>query len=642
MTPVTPLQQEAREAIREALSPFGYQEPYLRFGWQVPNAEAVRRYTEQEGRDPDARPSGTTRFLDALAFADDRKQDWHTSAIAVDLSQDAAVGTDSSERHAKELFRLTAAPTNLIGGLGKRKVDIWFNCHDGIVGPETVDLATDPLKAAFRRHRAFVQRDLLAHLRSGQHHLFDGQVFARRDELTNFLQRGVSKATWVVGTGDAPWGSHKGEIAARREAFSRVALALLAARILEDKGALGEDRPQSTNARSLLAKAQTMWDTFFDTVLSRDLVELDSWFQAGRVDLMLSCLLSHLTGPVNFALVTHEMIGDLYERALVADRSVRSENLVELKGVHYTPVAIAKRILDRIPLERLPIAERIVCDFACGSGSFLLAATDRLAGLYHPREPGAPRDRTEWVRSAVMGNDIDPVAVLVTKLSYLVAYWNRVDHASKVPFPILHEGGDALTIDPSVAFNRMPSVIVGNPPFDGPKPASAFLGRALDLLQAKGGDYPRYIGMVMPGAFIKAKREQEAIRDRLLRETQILEVWELPEQAVGLWAEAPTCVIIAELPPAALPPQQTVRVAQTLSRRDDAVRAARRRGDNLVLRPGDACGAAVRRGAIVRCPRILCDRRHLGSSLRARSGHIRTCGGRLGIRPHEIARPAGA
>src|SRR5205823_1559858 len=102
-------------------------------------------------------------------------------------------------------------------------------------------------------------------------------------------------------------------------------------------------------------------------------IELDRWFPEDRVDLMLSCLLSHLTGPVNFALVTHEMIGDLYERALVADRSERSDSLVDLKGVHYTPIAITKRILDRIPLERLPIAERTVCDFACGSGSFLLA-----------------------------------------------------------------------------------------------------------------------------------------------------------------------------------------------------------------------------------------------------------------------------
>jgi hypothetical protein len=148
-----------------------------------------------------------------------------------------------------------------------------------------------------------------------------------------------------------------------------------------------------------------------------------------------------------------------------------------------------------------------------------------------------------------------------------------VDHASKIPFPDLHEGGDALTIDPSAVFKRVPSVIVGNPPFDGPKPASVFLDRALDLLLAKGSEYPRYIGMVMPGAFIKAKREQEAVRGRLLRETRILEVWELPEKAVGLCAEAPTCVILAEIPPAVLPPQQTVRVAQTPSRRDDAVRA---------------------------------------------------------------------
>ena len=103
---------------------------------------------------------------------------------------------------------------------------------------------------------------------------------------------------------------------------------------------------------------------------------------------MLLCLLSHLTGPVNFGLVTHEMLGDLYERALVAERRVGGESFIKLKGVHYTPLSITRQILDRIPLEYLPPSHRTVCDFACGSGSFLLAATERLAKLFDPREPG--------------------------------------------------------------------------------------------------------------------------------------------------------------------------------------------------------------------------------------------------------------
>ena len=189
------------------------------------------------------------------------------------------------------------------------------------------------------------------------------------------------------------------------------------------------------------------------------------------------------------------MIGDLYERALVAERSWRTESLVDLKGVHYTPLAITKRILDRLPLERLPVEERTVCDLACGSGSFLLAATERLSALFHPREPGASALGREGVRKAVMGNDLDPVTILVAKLSYLVAYWNQVDEAAGVPYPNLHGQGNALTLDPLAAFGSMPSVIVGNPPFDGDKPASAFLDHALTLLldkKSKVPPLPRY------------------------------------------------------------------------------------------------------------------------------------------------------
>jgi hypothetical protein len=575
MTPVSALQQEARETIQEALNPFGYEAPFLRFGWQVPNSPEVRRYAAEDRGQPDQMPTGRARQLDALAFSDARQQDWNTSAIAVDLDQDKVVGTEASREQAKELFGLTASPTNLVGSLSRRKVDVWFNCHDGIIGSQGVDLQRDALQAALRPHRALVQRDLLAHLRQGQRHIFDGQLFARRDELASFLQRGVSKAKWLVQEDE--WGSGKKQIAERHEGFSRVALALLAARILEDKGALGEDREQSTDARQLLADAKGEWDSFFDTVCEKNLPELERWFGAERVGRMTRCLLSHLTGPVNFALVTHEMLGDLYERALVAERSVESEAYIDLKGVHYTPLTVTRRILDRIPLEDLPLEHRTVCDFACGSGSFLLAATDRLAKLFDPREMDSPLDRTAWLKQSVMGNDIDPVAILVTELSYLVAYWNRVDEKHGVPFPNLHRKGDALKLDLKETFGRTPRVIVGNPPFDvkGCR-ATKFLDRALDVLLSE--ERPGYIGMVMPGVFLKGVKDQIEGRSRLLGRARILEVWELPEHTIGLCAETPTCVVIAEVIRSQPPVQQTIRICQTFSRQSEAVGILRDEG----------------------------------------------------------------
>jgi hypothetical protein len=288
---------------------------------------------------------------------------------------------------------------------------------------------------------------------------------------------------------------------------------------------------------------------------------------------MLQCLIGHLGGPVNFALVTHEMLGDLYERSLVAERHIGSQSLIKLRGVHYTPLSVAREILHRIPVEHIPPGTRTVCDFACGSGSFLLAATDRLAQLFDPREVAGNIDKTQYLRAAVLGNDIDPVAILMTRLSYLIAYWNRSDAAGDVPYPQLREQ-DALSMDLSSAFGRPPAVIVGNPPFDGPQPASHFLRRAITtLLAAPKG--PRFIGMVMPAAFLKGRREQIDVRRELLKHGRILELWELPEQAIGLCAETATCVVIARIGERAQTEDGLARVCQTFSRQTEAIKLFR-------------------------------------------------------------------
>ncbi len=291
---------------------------------------------------------------------------------------------------------------------------------------------------------------------------------------------------------------------------------------------------------------------------------------------MLRCLLSHLTGPMNFSLVTHEMLGDLYERALVAERKVGGESFVKLKGVHYTPLSITRQILDRIPLEFLPPSQRSVCDFACGSGSFLLAATERLAKLFDPREPESPEDALSYLKNAVFGNDIDRVAILVARLSYLLAYWNRTDLEGSVPYPHFHKGGDALTLDLTAAFGRRPRVIVSNPPFDVEgQPASSFLLRRTgDLVSKRGGlaqlpwngDARRF-----PDRRTDIRRKA---RENLLRVTDLLDVWELPEHAIGQYAEAPTCVILAEVgsKPSG---RRLVRVSQTYSRQVDALSTLR-------------------------------------------------------------------
>ena len=87
---------EVANTILEALGHFGYQAQHIRFGWRVPDAEQLRRYTAEDNGAIDNLPVGNAIVLDALVFSDDRVQDWNTSAIGVDFRHSGAVGTQAS------------------------------------------------------------------------------------------------------------------------------------------------------------------------------------------------------------------------------------------------------------------------------------------------------------------------------------------------------------------------------------------------------------------------------------------------------------------------------------------------------------------------------------------------------------------
>ncbi|AMV27552.1 hypothetical protein VT84_24335 [Gemmata sp. SH-PL17] len=503
--------------------------------------------------------------------------------MAVDIGARAS-GTEESRNRARALFNATAAPTAIIG-LEQQRVDVWFNCHNGMTAvPGSVALNTKALEKAFRDHQTDVRRERLAELRTGQRHLFENHLYALRGNLVGYLHRGIRAAVDQLGDW---WNSdNKKYLTAKysnlRVAFSKIALALLAARILEDKGALGAGRGQSTDARKLLDDACQKWDSFFDDVVEQQLPILDRGFP-DDADEMLESLLGHLTGPVHFGLVTHEMLGDLYEQAdlparrfAVAQKALITDEF-RLQGVHYTPFPIARRIVDRIPFEDLRPSERVTCDLTCGSGSFLVATTDRLAELYDPRERDAGSDRIAYLQRSVCGNDLDDVALLLVKLTYLLAYWSRSRGSDGIAYPNI-VSGNALDLDPARAFGIRPSVFVGNPPFDSDEPAGDFLTRAIDFLWRREKGQCGYIGMVLPQGFLKGDQHHQVARSYLLNHARLLEVWELPERTVGDTAEVSTCVIVAEVRAGQAGTPRAVRVEQTFSRRKEARSAIRDAG----------------------------------------------------------------
>ncbi|MEZ4673504.1 MAG: N-6 DNA methylase [Caldilineaceae bacterium] len=126
----------------------------------------------------------------------------------------------------------------------------------------------------------------------------------------------------------------------------------------------------------------------------------------------LQQLALHLGNSACFTLVDHRDVGRLYEHVV---QIFQKRKIVDSElGQHYTPIAIAEKMLQHLPIEQIRPEERYIFDHA-GSGSLLLAATKRLALM--PDVAMLPNPAS-YLADHVMGNDLDERAHLVSELRY--------------------------------------------------------------------------------------------------------------------------------------------------------------------------------------------------------------------------------
>jgi hypothetical protein len=315
----------------------------------------------------------------------------------------------------------------------------------------------------------------------------------------------------------------------------RVAIAYLAARILEDKHFFESNIP-TNDARKLLRATVSKTNGFFKRAFDQSIPYLEE-FSPDCVDEVLQQLAVYLGDRVSFSLVDHRDVGRLYERAikeLPEPEDLPGQDWTDLQR-HYTPVAIAERMLKMLPLERLRPEERVIFDPAAGSGSFLLAATSRLAGM-----SDLPDNRSKYLASHVIGNDIDQYANLVTNLRYILAS-ESLGKDAIFPAPNDFHCYDYNSLD----INRLrhkPKVLVANPPFseDGNKQiAVEFIKTAFNWM-----DEGSQFAFVMPQTFLKGTTHGfDEVRNLMSEQCQILEVCQLPEGSIGVEAEQATCIV---------------------------------------------------------------------------------------------------
>ena len=370
-------------------------------------------------------------------------------------------------------------------------------------------------------------------------------LLRQRAELDRAFQTAIKKVLEDVGlpqqqTHPQSYISSRTEIAGHG---IRVAIAFMAARILEDKGFFGsESRIPTNDPHTLLNRTVKSANGFFKKALEESIPHLS--------DGVLQRLAYNLGSRVSFALVDHKDVGLLYERAIKElPNYVGGAKWSDLQR-HYTPVAIAERMLELLPLERLRPEDRVIFDPAAGSGSLLLAATSRLAGMSDI--PEDVETRQSYLARHIAGNDLDRYADLVTQLRYTLA---RESLGQDIPFPFpshfSHQDYEELTKE---NMGIKPRVIVANPPFaeDGnTQRAAKFIEKVLSWL-----DKDSQFAFILPQSFLTASTHGIPNARRLLTENcHIFEVWQCPEKTVGIDAEQDVCIVLGSIgKPRIIPP----------------------------------------------------------------------------------------
>lgn len=360
---------------------------------------------------------------------------------------------------------------------------------------------------------------------------FNSLLREQQREIDQAFLQGIQEALQFVETSQDS-GSSRAEAKGH---VIRFAIAYLAARILEDKNFFDA---RIEDPIELLDRIGKIRNGFFKRAkASADYVPLEA----------RQALTRHMGYQVSFVLADHRDVGRLYEKAIKSlkeqDEELDNENWGDLKQ-HYTPVAIAERMLEALPLERLRPSERVIFDPAAGSGSLLLAATSRLAAMTDIPST----ERSSYLRTHVIGNDWDDYASWIAQLRYFLAsesLGNSSDSyklSEVLPFPENFTNLNYNGIENEI-FPIKPRVIVANPPFeekDGIQEAASFVDKVLSWMK-DGSQF----AFVLPQSFLASTTHgvSEA-RNLINQRCHILETWKLPEGGIGTDARQSTCIVI--------------------------------------------------------------------------------------------------
>ena len=214
-------------------------------------------------------------------------------------------------------------------------------------------------------------------------------------------------------------------------------------------------------------------------------------------------------------------------------------------GIHSTPRTIAKYIVDRMPFEAIPEAERRVVEPCCGSATFLHAALHRLRDLL-PRTLTA-EERHDYFRRMLSGFEQEVVGVEISRLSLTLADFPN-------PNGWQLQEADVFDSAPFLDALKDARVVLCNPPHEDFSSASRskyrpqsphkpveLLHRVLDNLHPDA-----ILGFVLPRQILDG-RGYKIIREKLVQRFDSIELVSLPDTAFQT-ADQETVLLLASSP----------------------------------------------------------------------------------------------
>lgn len=152
---------------------------------------------------------------------------------------------------------------------------------------------------------------------------------------------------------------------------------------------------------------------------------------------------------------SRDLLKDLYE-------DLFSKPLRHALGEYYTPDWLAEHVLDQSGYSGDP--QRRLLDPACGSGTFLVAAINRLRARLEkdPSQQLPQGDLCRRILANIVGFDLNPLAVLSARANYLLALGKLAEHVDPAAIPVYQR--DSILAPPEPNGHRF-DYIVGNPPW---------------------------------------------------------------------------------------------------------------------------------------------------------------------------------